>query len=107
MVVLGGGVGWWCGGWGGFGVGCVFLVWFGVWLVVGWGGGLVVVGVLCVFAWVGVWRIFGRGLWLRYGEVLVMDICDGGVFTDELFAVYQPVCYYRVLGALYSINGKW
>lgn len=36
-----------------------------------------------------------------------MDICQPDEFTDDLFAVNQPVSSDRLMAALDSINGKW
>ncbi|RMR09085.1 RulB protein [Pseudomonas syringae pv. helianthi] len=52
-------------------------------------------------------RIFRPGFRYSKAEVLLMDICQPGEFTDDLFAVNQPVSSDRLMAALDSINGKW
>ncbi|WP_032618257.1 DUF4113 domain-containing protein, partial [Pseudomonas tremae] len=51
--------------------------------------------------------IFRPGFRYSKAEVLLMDICQPGEFTDDLFAVNQPVSSDRLMAALDSINGKW
>ncbi|MCF5590864.1 DUF4113 domain-containing protein, partial [Pseudomonas syringae] len=40
-------------------------------------------------------------------EVLLMDICQPGEFTDDLFTINQPASSDRLMATLDMINGKW
>ncbi|WP_238595804.1 DUF4113 domain-containing protein, partial [Pseudomonas savastanoi] len=52
-------------------------------------------------------RIFRPGFRYSKAEVLLMDICQPGEFTDDLFAASQPMSSDRLMAALDMINGKW
>ncbi|WP_122287505.1 DUF4113 domain-containing protein, partial [Pseudomonas syringae] len=52
-------------------------------------------------------RIFRPGFRYSKAEVLLMDICQPGEFTDDLFMTNQPVSSDRLMSALDMINGKW
>lgn len=44
---------------------------------------------------------------LGKAEVLLMELCGRGEFTDDLFAPIQPAHSQRVMAVLDSINAKW
>ncbi|EGH17654.1 RulB, partial [Pseudomonas savastanoi pv. glycinea str. race 4] len=50
---------------------------------------------------------FRPGFRYSKAEVLLMDICLPGEFTDDLFTTNQPVSSDRLMSALDMINGKW
>ncbi|GKQ33379.1 hypothetical protein PSTH1771_21960 [Pseudomonas syringae pv. theae] len=52
-------------------------------------------------------RIFRLGFRYSKAEVQLLDICQPGEFTDDLFAACQPASSDRLMAALDSINGKW
>ncbi|WP_247617903.1 DUF4113 domain-containing protein, partial [Pseudomonas syringae] len=65
------------------------------------------VRVMTQYATEAVSRIFRPGFRYCKAEVLLLDICQPGEFTDDLFAVNQPVSSDRLMSALDLINGKW
>uniref|UniRef100_UPI001300B4C2 DUF4113 domain-containing protein n=1 Tax=Pseudomonas huaxiensis TaxID=2213017 RepID=UPI001300B4C2 len=52
-------------------------------------------------------RVFRPGFRYSKAEVLLMDLCQRGQFTDDLFAASQPVQAERVMQVLDRINGRW
>ncbi|MCK9759843.1 Y-family DNA polymerase [Pseudomonas syringae pv. syringae] len=52
-------------------------------------------------------RIYRPGFRYSKAEVLLMDICQPGEFTDDLFSAVQPLSSDRLMTALDLINEKW
>ncbi|MEE5177125.1 Y-family DNA polymerase [Pseudomonas alliivorans] len=52
-------------------------------------------------------RIYRPGFRYSKAEVLLMDICQPGEFTDDLFSAAQPLNSDRLMAALDLINDKW
>ena len=52
-------------------------------------------------------RIFRAGFRYSKAEVLLLDLCQRGEFTDDLFATSQPEAAERVMRVLDEINGRW
>ncbi|ARA80087.1 DUF4113 domain-containing protein [Pseudomonas amygdali pv. lachrymans] len=52
-------------------------------------------------------RVFRPGFRYSKAEVLLMDLCQPGEFTDDLFTTNQPVSSERLMTALDLINAKW
>ncbi|RMN07406.1 RulB protein [Pseudomonas syringae pv. coriandricola] len=52
-------------------------------------------------------RIFRPGFRYSKAEVLLMDLCQPGEFTDDLFMAVQPDSSDRLMATLDLINGKW
>ncbi|WP_274521406.1 Y-family DNA polymerase [Pseudomonas savastanoi] len=65
------------------------------------------VRVMTQYATEAVSRIFRPGFRYSKAEVLLMDICQPGEFTDDLFMTNQPASSDRLMAALDMINGKW
>lgn len=40
-------------------------------------------------------------------EVMLINLCQRGEYTDDLFAESQPVAVERLMGVFDAINGKW
>ena len=40
-------------------------------------------------------------------EVMLLNLCQPGEYTDDLFAISQPAESTRVMTALDDINGRW
>lgn len=59
------------------------------------------------FALQAVERVYQPGFRYSKAEVLLMDLCQRGQFTDDLFAASQPVQAERVMQVLDRINGRW
>ncbi|KRW65138.1 DNA polymerase V subunit UmuC [Pseudomonas sp. TTU2014-096BSC] len=55
----------------------------------------------------GLERIYRHGYAYSKAEVLLMELCQRGEFTDDLFAQSQPAASERVMGVLDAINAKW
>ena len=51
--------------------------------------------------------IYRPGYAFAKAEVLLLDLCQRGEFTDDLFATTQPAASEKVMAVLDSINGKW
>jgi len=51
--------------------------------------------------------IYRDGYAFSKAEVLLMDLCQRGEFTDDLFARTQPAASERVMGVLDAINARW
>ncbi len=52
-------------------------------------------------------RIYRPGFRYSKAEVMLMDICQPGEFTDDLFSAVQPLSSDRLMTALDLINEKW
>ncbi|RXU01262.1 DNA polymerase V subunit UmuC [Pseudomonas syringae] len=65
------------------------------------------VRLLTKFATDAVTRIYRPGFRYSKAEVLLMDICQPGEFTDDLFSAAQPLNSDRLMAALDLINDKW
>lgn len=51
--------------------------------------------------------IYREGFAFSKAEVLLMDLCQRGEYTDDLFAETQPAAAERVMGVLDAVNAKW
>jgi len=52
-------------------------------------------------------RVYRPGFKYSKAEVLLLNLCQPGEYTDDLFAVSQPDDATRVMAVLDSINGRW
>lgn len=52
-------------------------------------------------------HIFRQGFNYAKAEVLLLNLCQRGEFTDDLFAESQPAATEKVMGVLDAINGRW
>ena len=52
-------------------------------------------------------RLFRPGFNYSKAEVLLLDLCRHGEYTDDLFAISQPAEATRVMAVLDQINGRW
>jgi len=52
-------------------------------------------------------RVFRPGFAYSKAEVLLMNLCQRGEYTDDLFAASQPAEATRVMAVLDQINGRW
>lgn len=52
-------------------------------------------------------KLYRPGFAFSKAEVLLMDLCGRGEFTDDLFASSQPANSEKVMAVLDSINTKW
>ncbi|WP_332762520.1 translesion error-prone DNA polymerase V subunit UmuC [Pseudomonas koreensis] len=52
-------------------------------------------------------RIFRPGFSYSKAEVLLLNLCQQGEYTDDLFAISQPAEATRVMAVLDEINGRW
>src|SRR5450830_599969 len=52
-------------------------------------------------------RLYRAGFRYSKAEVLLLNLCQRGEYTDDLFAVSQPESSERVMTVLDSINAKW
>lgn len=52
-------------------------------------------------------RIFRPGFKYSKAEVMLLDLCQPGEYTDDLFAVSQPADATRVMKVLDQINDRW
>ncbi|OBZ20232.1 DNA polymerase V subunit UmuC [Pseudomonas protegens] len=52
-------------------------------------------------------RIFRPGFKYSKAEVMLLDLCQPGDYTDDLFAVSQPADATRVMKVLDQINDRW
>ena len=55
----------------------------------------------------GLEHIYREGFSFSKAEVLLMDLCQRGEYTDDLFAQTQSAASERVMGVLDAINAKW
>ncbi len=51
--------------------------------------------------------IYRDGFAFSKAEVLLMDLCQRGEYTDDLFTETQPAAAERVMGVLDAVNAKW
>ncbi len=52
-------------------------------------------------------QVFREGFNYSKAEVLLLNLCQPGEYTDDLFAVSQPVAVTQVMTVLDQINGRW
>lgn len=52
-------------------------------------------------------RVFRPGFSYSKAEVLLLNLCQPGEYTDDLFAISQPTEATRVMAVLDEINGRW
>ncbi|WP_032621181.1 DUF4113 domain-containing protein, partial [Pseudomonas avellanae] len=52
-------------------------------------------------------RIYRPGFRYSKAEVLLMDMCQPGVFTNDLFSIAQPLSSDVLMATLDLINDKW
>jgi DNA polymerase V len=52
-------------------------------------------------------RVFRPGFSYSKAEVMLMNLCQPGEYTGDLFAVSQPAEATRVMAVLDEINGRW
>jgi len=52
-------------------------------------------------------RVFRPGFAYSKAEVLLLNLCQRGEYTDDLFAASQPSEATRVMAVLDQINGRW
>lgn len=51
--------------------------------------------------------VFRPGFKYSKAEVLLVNLCQKGVYTDDLFSISQPEATEKVMGVLDAINGRW
>jgi len=52
-------------------------------------------------------RVFRPGFAYSKAEVMLLNLCQPGQYTDDLFATSQPAEASRVMAVLDQINGRW
>lgn len=52
-------------------------------------------------------RVFRPGFKYSKAEVLLMNLCQQGEYTDDLFATSQPADSTKLMAVLDQINGRW
>ena len=52
-------------------------------------------------------ELYRPGFAFAKAEVLLVDLCQRGEFTDDLFAAVQPAAAEKVMAVLDSVNAKW
>lgn len=52
-------------------------------------------------------RIYRPGFKYSKAEVMLLNLCQHGEYTDDLFATSQPAEFTRVMTVLDEINGRW
>jgi len=52
-------------------------------------------------------HVFRPGFNYSKAEVLLLNLCQPGEYTDDLFAISQPAEATRVMAVLDQINGRW
>lgn len=52
-------------------------------------------------------RVFRPGFKYSKAEVMLINLCQSGEYTDDLFATSQPTETTRVMAVLDEINGRW
>ncbi|HDS1737044.1 Y-family DNA polymerase [Pseudomonas sp. BP8] len=52
-------------------------------------------------------RVFREGFRYSKAEVLLMDLCQRGEYTDDLFAAAQPLNAERVMQVIDGVNARW
>lgn len=51
--------------------------------------------------------IYQPGFAFSKAEVLLLDLCQRGEYTDDLFAASQPAAAEKVMAVLDAVNAKW
>lgn len=52
-------------------------------------------------------RVYRPGFKYSKAEVMLLNLCQPGEYTDDLFAVSQPSEATKVMAVLDKINGRW
>lgn len=52
-------------------------------------------------------RVFRSGFKYSKAEVLLMNLCHAGEYTDDLFATSQPVDTTNLMAVLDKVNRRW
>ena len=52
-------------------------------------------------------RVFRLGFNYSKAELLLLNLCQKGESTDDLFSISQPEAPEKVMGVLDAINGRW
>jgi DNA polymerase V len=65
------------------------------------------VRMLTAAALAGLGRVFREGYNYSKAEILLLDLCQRGEYTADLFAATQPEASERVMSVLDEINAKW
>jgi len=52
-------------------------------------------------------RVFRPGFNYSKAEVMLLNLCQPGEYTDDLFAISQPAEATKVMAVLDQINGRW
>lgn len=52
-------------------------------------------------------RVFRSGFKYGKAELLLVNLCEGGEYTEDLFSISQPEAAEKVMGVLDAINGRW
>lgn len=52
-------------------------------------------------------RVYRPGFKYSKAEVLLVNLCQKGDYTDDLFSISQPQATEKVMGVLDAINGRW
>lgn len=52
-------------------------------------------------------RVFRPGFNYSKAELMLLNLCQPGEHTDDLFAITQPAAATRVMKVLDEINGRW
>lgn len=52
-------------------------------------------------------RVYRPGFKYSKAEVLLVNLCQKGEYTDDLFSVSLPEASEKVMGVLDAINGRW
>lgn len=52
-------------------------------------------------------RVFRPGFKYSKADVLLVNLCQKGEYTEDLFATSQPEATAKVMGVLDAINGRW
>lgn len=52
-------------------------------------------------------RVFRPGFKYSKAEVLLVNLSQKGQYTEDFFAISQPVATENVMGLLDAINGRW
>ncbi|WPO98085.1 translesion error-prone DNA polymerase V subunit UmuC [Pseudomonas sp. HR96] len=55
----------------------------------------------------GLEQVFREGYQYSKAEVLLLDLCQRGEYTDDLFAASQPAAAEQVMRVLDTINARW
>ncbi|GGK02245.1 DNA polymerase V subunit UmuC [Pseudomonas matsuisoli] len=63
--------------------------------------------VITAAAIAGLDRIYRDGYAYSKAEVLLVDLCQRGEYSDDLFASVQPESSERLMGVMDQINGRW